>query len=668
MISIFSRHIFTIPYLDNLLEEATQYVFFTKVVEIEKVAGWGRKPSADKARWYASQHNIPYISLEDGFLRSVGLGGESRAHSLIVDYLGVYYDSTQASDLENLILQKSFSKSELERSLTCINLIRQHRLSKYNQGIDDALFFDNDKQRILVVDQTYGDASVEFGGATEQSFIDMLDTAIIDNPSAEILVKIHPDVVAGKKQGYLLAEAEKRDCKILSDDISPWAVLDAVEHVYVVTSQLGFDALLAGKKVSCFGLPFYAGWGLTDDSLVCSRRGQLKSLEHVFFAAYIKYCRYLNPYTGNRCELEDTILLISDKKRILERFRGDWLAIGFSRWKRSFIANFLGRFANVGFLKKFDVDAGAEESNSICNVLYWASSVDSKVSSFGDEKELIFWRIEDGFIRSVGLGADLVAPISLVVDSQGIYYDASKASDLEIILNTYVFDNSLLLRAEKLRKQLIKLRLSKYNVGVSHDFKLSTTKVNILVVGQVETDASIRHGSPEIKTNLALLKEVRKRNPQSYIIYKPHPDVVSGGRYGELSDSVVSNLYDLELVDVSITDLLDKVDEVHTMSSLTGFEALLRGVKVVTYGLPFYAGWGLTNDNLACSRRTRVLSIDELVAATLIIYPIYCDPVSREVINVETAVKMIDLKKNDRHKVCLKTYVYKLIRNRFLRF
>jgi len=666
MISVFSRKIFNIPHLDVWLKEATQHIFFTSGIKIEKLAGWGRKPSADKARHYAEKNNIPYISLEDGFLRSVGLGGDARAHSLIVDYSGIYYDATQASDLERLILRQSFTKPELERALKCMKLIRQHRLSKYNQGKDDVLFSNQNKKRILVVDQTHGDASVKFGAATEQSFIDMLEAAVTDNPDAEIIVKIHPDVIAGKKKGYLLAEAEKRHCKILSDNISPWAVLDGVEQVYVVTSQLGFDALLAGKRVSCFGLPFYAGWGLTDDRLVCNRRGRAKSLEHVFYAAYIKYCRYINPYTGTRCELEDTILLLSDKKVILERFRGSWVAVGFSRWKRSFLPNFLGRFANVSFVKKMDSDSMNDEA--AYNFLYWASKVGSEVSLFEGSKGGMLWRMEDGFIRSIGLGADLVPPISLVLDSQGIYYDASKASDLEKILNNYSFSNCLLLRAESLRQQLVELRLSKYNVGVSQAFKLSATQTNILVIGQVETDASIRYGSPEIKTNFSLLAEVRKCNPQSYIIYKPHPDVVSGGRYGELSATISSHLYDLELTDISITDLLDEVDEVHTMSSLTGFEALLRGVKVVTYGLPFYAGWGLTEDKLNCKRRIRILTLDEMVAATLIIYPVYCDPVSGELINAETAVRLLGIKRNLVNKISLKTYLYKLIRNSFLKF
>ena len=79
----------------------------------------------------------------------------------------------------------------------------------------------------------------------------------------------------------------------------------------------------------------------------------------------------------------------------------------------------------------------------------------------------------------------------------------------------------------------------------------------------------------------------------------------------------------------SIAALINLVDEVHTITSLAGFEALLRGRKVATYGQPFYAGWGLTTDNVPLNRRQRRLQIEELVAGTLILYPNYIDPVSR---------------------------------------
>lgn len=118
----------------------------------------------------------------------------------------------------------------------------------------------------------------------------------------------------------------------------------------------------------------------------------------------------------------------------------------------------------------------------------------------------------------------------------------------------------------------------------------------LLVPGQVGDDLSIRLGCSEIADNLSLLKVVRQRNPEAYILFRPHPDVDAGHRKGHVPDDIVL-LYANEIQrGGSMTALIACVDEVHTMTSLAGFEALLRKRSVVTYGQPFYAGWGLTED------------------------------------------------------------------------
>jgi capsular polysaccharide export protein len=153
----------------------------------------------------------------------------------------------------------------------------------------------------------------------------------------------------------------------------------------------------------------------------------------------------------------------------------------------------------------------------------------------------------------------------------------------------------------------------------------------ILVPGQVESDASIRCGAAGIRTNLGLLTEVRRRNPDAYIIYKPHPDVVAGLRAKGAGEGSAREFCNEVLGDVPMAELLAQIDEVHTLTSLTGFEALMRGKKVVTHGMPFYSGWGLTEDlgiiNEVSARRDRRLSLEELIAGTLILFPTY---VSRE--------------------------------------
>lgn len=261
-----------------------------------------------------------------------------------------------------------------------------------------------------------------------------------------------------------------------------------------------------------------------------------------------------------------------------------------------------------------------------------------------------------------GSGVDLTQPLSLVIDSQGIYYDPSQPSDLEELLNSSHFSDDLLLRARYLRERLVALKLSKYNVRGQSEVELPQDRYTILVPGQVESDASIATGSPHINTNSGLLNAVRSAHPDAYIIYKAHPDVLSGARVGAL-DTKAKRLYDLDASDIDIATLLERVDAVHTMSSLTGFEALLRQREVSTYGLPFYAGWGLTQDALSCPRRTRSLSLDALVAGTLILYPGYVDPTTRQLCNAETVVSLLEQARNQKNILTWKQHLYRCYRN-----
>ncbi|MGO1426611.1 MULTISPECIES: capsular polysaccharide biosynthesis protein [unclassified Halomonas] len=621
------------------------------------IIGWGLKPTSVRARQYAQRHQLPYMALEDGFIRSLGLGVNGfQPHSLVVDETGIYYDASRPSDLENWLNTATFDDEELDEADRCMALIARYRLSKYNHAPDLPIQGDS-RARVLVVDQTAGDASIHYGGAQAESFQQMLEAALEAHPESDVLVKIHPDVIAGKKHGHLLNAANHPRCKVIGEDLNPWALFDQVDHVYVVTSQLGFEALLAGKQVHCFGIPFYSGWGLTHDQLPCTRRRVTRTLEEVFAAAYLRYCRYANPYTQQSATLEETIALIADQRRQQERYRGDWLACGFSSWKRRFIGNFLGAAAKVSYQTELPASQPATE-----RLLVWSSRIDEAFKHQHAQHIPELWRMEDGFIRSVGLGVDLTQPLSLVIDSQGIYYDPSQPSDLEALLNSASFSDDLLLRARHLRERLVALKLSKYNVRGQLDVNLPKGRHTILVPGQVESDASIATGSPHINTNSGLLSAVRHAHPDAFIVYKAHPDVLSGARVGAL-DTDAKRLYDLDASDIDIATLLERVDAVHTMSSLTGFEALLRKRQVSTYGLPFYAGWGLTQDALSCPRRTRSLSLEALVAGTLILYPGYVDPTTGQLCNAETVVSLLEQARTQKSTLTWKQHLYRCYRN-----
>ena len=236
-------------------------------------------------------------------------------------------------------------------------------------------------------------------------------------------------------------------------------------------------------------------------------------------------------------------------------------------------------------------------------------------------------RVEDGFIRSVGLGAQFVTPVSWVFDKQGIYFDSSCESELEAYCNQATFSEEVLQRAQALQQAIVDAQITKYNTGKGH-WQRPVGKKVVLVAGQVESDASIRFGGTEIKHNLALLQAVRQHAGDAYLLYKPHPDVVAKARAQGQGEALAAQYCDEVITDIGMAQLLTQVDEVHVLTSLTGFEALLRGIPVHCYGQPFYSGWGLTQDHAPIQRRTRQLTLTQLVAAALIYYPVYISSVS----------------------------------------
>lgn len=292
-------------------------------------------------------------------------------------------------------------------------------------------------------------------------------------------------------------------------------------------------------------------------------------------------------------------------------------AVGFYPWKKNILRTFRPKeqFVFVGSPR------GLPRGHPL-EIATWGAL-------FGDEEFPAGSRItryEDGFIRSVGLGAKFTPALSWVTDRRGIYYDATKPSDLEFMLGHKEFPDALRERARRLREKIVASGLTKYNLPGTLWQRPAHSGKTILVPGQVESDASIRLGSPGTKTNIGLLQRVRRENPRDYIVYKPHPDVVSGVRRAGPDESSAKKHCDMVVTSASMHALLTVADEVHVTTSLAGFEALLRGKRVVTYGQPFYAGWGLTEDLDPPRRRKRRLHLDELVSAALIRYPLYRSP------------------------------------------
>lgn len=591
------------------------------------VVVWGRSPYAARGEAVAARRNVPLVRIEDAFLRSLRPGRLGDAPlGLLIDGLGVHFDASGPSALERILLRDPFDDSNLmSRARDGIARIQALDLSKYNMHQPEVA--PPRPGYVLVIDQTRGDASIRHSGAS-QTFAEMLVLAQEENPGARIVLKTHPETALGLRAGHYGAEHLSDRISLCADPVSPWALLQGAVAVYTVSSHLGFEAIMAGHRPHVFGQPFYAGWGLTEDRHPPPRRGRPLSRAQLFAGAMILAPRWYDPCRDRLCSFEEAVDQLEAETRAFRADRAGYVALGMRAWKRARLQAVFGSEVPVIFAKS---PAAAQEKADRTGrrILVWAGKEPADLASPA-------LRVEDGFLRSRGLGAALVPPLSLVTDDLGIYYDPSRESRLERLILSPLPPGGRA-RAERLLARILAAGLTKYNLAAEPLPDLGSGR-RVLVVGQVEDDASIRLGAGPVATNLGLLTAAAEANPGARLIYKPHPDVEAGLRPGGIAADKLLGLADVVAQKADPLALIAACDEVWTMTSLLGFEALMRGKRVVCLGAPFYAGWGLTQDlGPVPERRRRAADghplprpdLLQLLHAVLIAYPRYYDPVSR---------------------------------------
>ncbi|SEL46265.1 capsular polysaccharide export protein [Roseivivax marinus] len=594
----------------------------------DAVGVWGASPYAWRGERVAARTGAPLVRIEDAWLRSLfpGRAGEPPL-GLLIDRSGVHFDAGAPSDLETLLATHPLDDAALlTRSRHAIARIRRAHLTKYAAVDPDAPA--PEPGYVLVIDQVREDASVRASDGDRARFREMLYYAQDENPGARIVLKTHPETARGLRAGHYRSEDTGGRIAFCDAPLSPWALLDGAIAVYTLSSQMGFEAILAGHRPRVFGRPFYAGWGLTDDEHRLSRRGRPLTRAQLFAGAAMLYPAWYDPFRDRAGEIEDAIVALEAAARGWREDRVGWVGRGMRLWKRTPLQRFYGRHRRVVFSD--DADRAARDGR---REMVWAGK------ALPDDAAV---RVEDGFIRSRGLGAELVPPASLVTDDLGIYYDPARPSRLETLIaaRAQLADDQAA-RAEALIARLANSSVTKYNLTGAPPALPDGHR--ILVPGQVEDDASVRLGSPVVTTNADLLARVRAENPDAVIVWKPHPDVAAGLRPGEVE--APERWADVVAPQGDIAALLRAVDAVWTMTSLTGFEALVRGVPVTTLGAPFYAGWGLTRDLGPVPVRRHGgprPTLAGLVHAALIDYPRYVDPLTGVPCAVEVVLDRLE--------------------------
>ena len=409
----------------------------------------------------------------------------------------------------------------------------------------------------------------------------------------------------------------------------PWSVCARMRHIVAhADDEWALVGALAGCDVRIVGAGRFEGVG------------QPGGLEHAVQAAMLDGWHYIDPFTREPTSALATIEQLRAWRFLIETNRRFTAIFGVAGWKRVTTDPLLwDGTVPIRYSKNLRADRIAAGDA----VLAWMARTEASAMSDLSRNGVVVGEIEDGMIRSNGLGANCVPPLSIAVDALGPHFDPSRPSELENILQGAEIDAAMCARAARLRQIIVKRGISKYGLDpqAASAFPRDDRRV-VLVPGQVEDDRSVLCGGCGLD-NLTLLQNVRAEEPDAQIVFNPHPDVEAGHRKGHVPDHKVLAFADAIDRTTSMPALLTRVDAVHVITSLAGFEALMRGCEVVTHGVPFYAGWGLTRDvGPVPQRRTRRRSLDELVAATLILYPRYLDPVTRLPCSPELLIERIE--------------------------
>ena len=409
--------------------------------------------------------------------------------------------------------------------------------------------------------------------------------------------------------------------KAPSDD--PWQRIDGPATIAVAGDQeLGLLAWITGatpKWTSGGRFADFAGDGLPDP------------LERAVTTWLIDAADYRDPYSARPVQIESAIEQLAFWRREIDRNRGIAVATGIASWKRREVEAMLWSGKAVRFERGANaaVRSARRNGGAIAN---WATRAPRDLGERAAAGGVEIFPIEDGFLRSSGLGSECFPPHSITLDRTGLHLDPSAPCDLEALIAQPIDDSHLIARAQRLRRTIVDAGISKYAVGGAGFERPPKATRLVLVAGQVENDLSVQLGGAGIASNVELIRRARAHEPDAYLLFKPHPDVDHGHRPGRIADSEALRHVDRVVRDVPMASLLDVVDAVHVLTSLTGFEALIRGCEVVVHGQPFYAGWGLTRDLAPPIPRRgerQDLSTDELVASVLILYPRYLDPVTK---------------------------------------
>jgi capsular polysaccharide export protein len=532
---------------------------------------------------------------------------------LLIDRQGAPCDAARPSDLETLLARHPLDDTALlDRARDAIARLRDAHLSEFADADPDLA--PPDPGFVLVLDQPRGDAAIRLGQANADSFAEMLTWARLDHPDATIVVTPHALTRRGETPGHFDPATLPPGVVIEDRPVSPWRLFEHARAVYTVTARQGFEALLGGHRPVTFGVPFYAGWGLTDDRRPGpARRNRRLSRAQLAAAALILHPVWYDPFRDRLCALEDALGTLEAQARAWREDRAGYVAFRMRSGKRPYPTGFFGQHG--GPIAHVDeIDSAAADGRP---VQVWAQDETPALRAACETAARRLLRVSEGVLQVQGAKARRDAPLSFIQDDLGNPHDPRRESRLErLIAEAADLPAKRLDRAERLLAAI-----ARAGPKAARGARSGAERPVILVPGQADGDDAEPYAAGAVATDHELLRTARRLHPTGHIVYWPAPGAAGGTGPDLPADEVASGADPVALI--------ARADRVVTISSPLGFQALLRDVPVTVLGAPFYAGWGLTTDlGAPPDRRHARPSRAALAHAALIACARYHDPVT----------------------------------------
>ena len=366
-------------------------------------------------------------------------------------------------------------------------------------------------------------------------------------------MKLHPDVMSGRRGGYFpskSARAADADGRAGQSLVAARRGGRFTRYPRGWVSRRRWRA--SGSSPSA-RRSIRAGASPTIGGQRCS--GAANPPLELFAAFYLRYTHYLDAYTRREIEFEKAAEQLAWLRDRFHEQTSRAVCYSIKRWKRTSIDRMLDGPAGATTHKLVRGGRAREGRAARSWPGHRATTLALEAAC---RARACRSRVEDGFIRSAGLGASFVPPSRWSSTPRHLLRPRAP-SDLEVMLEEAEFPADLVERARRLRERLVSAgppnttsrpRRPRADRGGGRPV--------ILVPGQVEDDASIERGSPELKRNVELLRRVRERHPDAFVVYKPHPDVEAGFRRGRVTraggsayaDRIVSRASILGLIGV----------------------------------------------------------------------------------------------------------------------